>query len=58
MANTNVVITSNYAGDPAGVLKTLMLDGNEAVSKGSVHVRDGVQDSLHVSRFTAEQDAR
>lgn len=51
-----VSITSNFAGDVADVLISLMTTGNQAVEKGSVYVHAGVQKSLAMPRFNAAAD--
>ncbi len=52
----SVNVTTNYQGEVAEALLTLMKDGNQAVEKGSVYVEAGVSSALHIDRFRVSDD--
>jgi hypothetical protein len=54
MASVNV--TSAYVGDVNETLLELTVLGNQAVEKGSVYVKSGVQKELFLPRLTADAD--
>jgi hypothetical protein len=54
MASVNV--TSAYVGNTVDTLLELMVLGNQAVQKGSVHVEVDVKKALYLPRITADAD--
>ena len=51
-----MAVQSNYVGDVAKVLFSLLKSGNQAVEKGSVYIQAGVQKELFLPRFNAAAD--
>jgi hypothetical protein len=54
MASVNV--TSAYVGNVVETLLELMVLGNQAVQKGSVHIETDVKKALYLPRITADAD--
>lgn len=52
----SVDVTSNYVGNVADTLLALMVTGNQAVQKGSIHIVTDVKKALFLPRLTADAD--
>ena len=52
----SVTVTSAYVGNAIDTLLELMVLGNQAVQKGSVHIEVDVKKALHLPRLTASAD--
>ena len=52
----SVTVTSNYVGNVADTLLALMVTGNQAVQKGSIHIVTDVKKALFLPRLTADAD--